>query len=135
MGKVEELAQELGLEPESLRSALVGLVGLPPQNALALAGTFGPDPFDEFWAAYPLKRDKEAARRAFGRVLKQRLATFPEIMAGVRRYLDESPGAYTKHPATWLNAGSWANAPRIMPSTRGDTALDGLASYMGRKNG
>lgn len=134
MGRVEELAEELGVDPESLRSALVGLIGLPPQNTLTLAGTFGPDPFDQFWSAYPLKRDKEAARRAFRRVLKERKATFQELMQGVSRYAAEDRGAYTKHPATWLNAGSWSNAPRPAASTRGGSALEGLASYIGTRN-
>jgi hypothetical protein len=64
--------------------------------------------FDEFWAAYPRRREKISARTAYDRALKR--GTHEEIMAGVRQYAKERFGQeerYTKHPATWLNAGCW----------------------------
>lgn len=66
--------------------------------------------FDSFWSAYPKKRDKAAAQRAYKRVRKT--VEHDKIMAGLERYRDEVAGKdpkFTKHPATWLNAGSWEN--------------------------
>lgn len=64
--------------------------------------------FDEFWAAYPRRKEKFRARTAYDKALKA--GTHEEIMAGVRKYAAEVRGKderYTKHPATWLNAGCW----------------------------
>lgn len=64
--------------------------------------------FDEFWAAYPRRKEKLRARTAYDKALK--VGTHEEIMAGVRKYVTEVRGRderYTKHPATWLNAGCW----------------------------
>lgn len=71
--------------------------------------------FDEFWSRYPRKVDKIAARKAFDRVLRNRAVTFAELMAGVvlyahDRWIENEP-QFTKHAASWLNAGSWANEP------------------------
>jgi hypothetical protein len=65
------------------------------------------DPFDEFYAVYPLHKAPDAARRAFARALKR--ASFEEIMNGARCYRDDPTRKpdFTKHPATWLNAGCW----------------------------
>lgn len=64
--------------------------------------------FEEFWAAFPRRKEKFRARTAYDRALKH--GTHQEIMNGVRRYASERLGKdhqYTKHPATWLNAGCW----------------------------
>jgi hypothetical protein len=62
--------------------------------------------FVEFWTAYPRKVDRAAAWRAWQRVTR---TTNPDkIIAAVREYpFDVSRIRYVKHPATWLNAGSW----------------------------
>lgn len=64
--------------------------------------------FDAFWQAYPRRIAKGAAIRAFRSALK--VATFSEIMDGVRRYAQTGPvPKYTPHPATWLNQQRWAD--------------------------
>lgn len=64
--------------------------------------------FSEFWKVYPRKVAKEAARRMYCRALK---IVDPEtILRGATRYADErsrEDPKFTKHPATWLNAGCW----------------------------
>jgi hypothetical protein len=63
--------------------------------------------FDEFWAVYPRRVAKEAAKRAWAKAIK--LAAAAEIIAGARAYA-AVPGRepkYTKHPATWLHGGCW----------------------------
>lgn len=70
-----------------------------------------PGDFDIFYAAYPRKRDPKAAERAYKSARKS--ASHEQIMDGLMAYRDEVKDfkpEYIKHPATWLNAGSWANA-------------------------
>jgi hypothetical protein len=65
--------------------------------------------FERFWAAYPRRVAKEAAKRAFAAAIK-RGADVEALIAGAQRYAVERTGQesrYTKHPATWLNGGCW----------------------------
>ncbi len=78
--------------------------------------------FESFWNQYPRKVDKAAAKKAYQRVIAKKQATPDELLTGAMRYAAERCGQdskYTKHPTTWLNAGSWANeapAPPIAAS-------------------
>jgi hypothetical protein len=79
--------------------------------------------FDMFWAAYPYKVDKDAARRAMAKALKRvsihavmagleaqtRAGVFEAMIADARRRGLSNPKQLIKYPATWLNAGSWEN--------------------------
>jgi hypothetical protein len=66
-------------------------------------------PFDEFWDNYPKKLDKGKAKRAFESALNR--ASAEQILEGVICYKADPNRIeeYTKYPATWLNADSWAN--------------------------
>lgn len=75
--------------------------------------------FDTFWAAYPKKVGKDAARRAWAKAARR--ADAAKIIDVVRRYPFRSERQFIKDPATWLNAGCWeddleavsaANGPR-----------------------
>lgn len=79
-------------------------------RAVAPSDDFPDDYGDQFWQAYPRKTDKLAAMKKLASLRKSGIVTFAEIMAGVHRYaaLKTEP-QYTKHPTTWLNAGSWAD--------------------------
>ena len=62
--------------------------------------------FDEFWAAYPRRVAKIAARRAYDKALK--LTDHETIMRGVENYKLHKPDYQDWcHPATWLNGGRW----------------------------
>jgi hypothetical protein len=69
--------------------------------------------FESFWAVYPRKVAKEAARRAHAKAVENGVE--PEtLIAGAQRYAVErqgEPPRYTKHPATWLNGGCWLDEP------------------------
>jgi hypothetical protein len=68
------------------------------------------DDFDQFWSVYPRRVAKEAARRMYAKALK--LTTSAEILHAAKRYAEERQGQdkqFTKHPATWLNAGCWGD--------------------------
>lgn len=77
----------------------------PAQMALV------PSAFDQFWAAYPRREGKGAARKAWERAIRK--ADVPTIMAGVERYAADPnrEQAYTAHPSTWLNQERWDDAP------------------------
>jgi hypothetical protein len=96
----------------------------PPPTAEPLpAGAARGDPprFDDFWAAYPLRRDKGNAVKAFANALKR--ADADTIIAGARRYAND-PGRddrYTKYAQGWLNADCWLDEP--LPS-RASPAAD-----------
>lgn len=63
-----------------------------------------PDRFDDFWAAYPKRTDKIAAKVAWAKAIK--LADPQVIIDAARRYRPPDP-RYTKIPPTWLNHGCW----------------------------
>lgn len=66
--------------------------------------------FDTFWAAYPRKVAKAAARTAFKKAMKQ--TTLEELMEGLRRSISSwrvegRDKTKLPYPATWLNQGRW----------------------------
>jgi hypothetical protein len=75
--------------------------------------------FDAFWAAYPRKDAKLAARKAFDKAKPT-----PEL---VTRMLDalawqvhrpqwvKDHGQYVPLPATWLHRGQWLDTPPEQP--------------------
>ena len=76
--------------------------------------------FDLFWSSYPLKVGKSAARAAFVKAMKQ--TDIDTIIAGAIRYMNDPnrDPAYTKHPATWLNAGCWDDELLPAKLTKGE---------------
>ncbi|WP_052961447.1 MULTISPECIES: helix-turn-helix domain-containing protein [unclassified Leucobacter] len=81
---------------------------VPHEQSGAEAESLG---FDDWWAAYPLKKDKGTARRAFARATKK---VSVEVLVAAARAYREDPNreqAFTKYPASWLNAEAWENGP------------------------
>jgi hypothetical protein len=82
--------------------------------------------FDCFWAAYPKRVARGAARKAFAAAIKA--GTDPEeIIEGARRFCTERAGAdprYTAHPATWLNGERWTDESAARPNGSGPVTLD-----------
>ena len=82
-----------------------------------------PDGFAAFWNAYPRHVGKIAAEKAFRKALGGG-ANPEEITLGAMRFAaerDREPDPakrerFTPHPATWLNAGRWADDPAPAPS-------------------
>lgn len=80
--------------------------------------------FAAFWQAYPRKKGKQQALRAWEKAIKTG-ADPTVIVAGAERYALERTGEdpqYTAHPATWLHAGRWDDEPdpthQAKPTTR-----------------
>jgi hypothetical protein len=66
--------------------------------------------FDEWWAVYPNKKGKDAARRRYMTVRKTTEAQ--PLLDGARAYALLSAGEdkqFVKQPAGWLNDGRWAD--------------------------
>lgn len=74
-----------------------------------------PPGFDAFWASYPRKVAKGAARKAWVTALRKSDAA--TITAAAGRVEDR--GEFTPHPATWLNAERWADAGLAPPKAAG----------------
>ena len=79
------------------------------------------DGFDRFWNAYPKKRGKGDAEKAWGKIRPD--AALVEKMMGViekaRRSVDwlKEGGQFVPYPATWLNRKGWEdvieNGPQL----------------------
>lgn len=81
-----------------------------------------PDPFGEFWSAYPRRAAKGAARIAWLKAIKR--APAHVIIQGAWAYSSDPnrDPAFTKHPATWLNSDCWEDDP--LPNTTPMTARE-----------
>jgi len=67
--------------------------------------------FDRFWAAYPNKKAKDKARKAWEKLqadadLTERIMAALEKQKKSRQWTKDN-GEYIPHPATWLNGRRW----------------------------
>ena len=79
-----------------------------------------PDPFDEFWAAYPRKVGKAYARTAWRKALK-RGADPAVVTAAVPKHTaywraTNTPAQYIPYPATWLNGERYDDEITLQPA-------------------
>ena len=67
-----------------------------------------PEPFDLFWSAYPLKKSKKDARKAFAKV-KAPLDTLLAALERQKKTPDwtKDGGRYIPYASTWLNGERW----------------------------
>lgn len=89
--------------------------------------------FDQFWAAYPKKRAKEAAQRAWNKRHPN-----DQVVAVMLRALErqkQSPdwqkesGRYIPHPETWLNGARWTDEPDVTaPAPVSDRTRQNIAN-------
>lgn len=93
-------------------------------NEPDVSPTSYPKSFQEFWNAYPRKGSKRAALKAWMSASKG--ASVAEIVNGAHRYAADPnrDPAFTKLPATWLNAGCWEDGPLPARGKQGPAAPD-----------
>lgn len=70
--------------------------------------------FEAFWAEYPRKVAKEAARKAFGKV-DVPLEVLLAALAWQKRSPDwiKEAGQFVPHASTWLNQRRWEDEPKL----------------------
>ena len=70
-----------------------------------------PPAFEAFWDAYPKHKDKKAALKAWKQATKE--VPNDTLVEAAKAYAADKTRdpQYTKHPATWLNAGAWDDQP------------------------
>lgn len=94
----------------------------PPSNPTTLSPNPpivppAPKAFERFWAEYPRKVGKGAARTAFERAVKKIPDADPVgfIIAQLRRQRPTmTEPKFTPHPATWLNEERWLDEPDVV---------------------
>lgn len=76
--------------------------------------------FVAFWAAYPRRKSKDAAAKAFEKAMRRIEDPDPlaVILAGIERALPgwDDPN-FIPYPASWLNAGGWEDEPPTPKTT------------------
>ena len=102
----------------------------PPPAPAPPAALLAADPFDAFWAAYPRKVGKLAARKAWAKALTT--APAARILADLRRHQFHADPQYRPHPATWLNQGRWMDEKPTEPK---DEARKSTGHYNIRTGG
>lgn len=95
--------------------------------------------FDAFWKAYPKKKSKGTAERAFERAIKKTdLQTILDAVEAQKQTADwkKENGTFIPYPATWLNAECWTDEIKVIGVVQSGTAskkssLESLAKQMG----
>jgi|GEM_PF-3586982 len=88
--------------------------------------------FSDFYAAYPRKKDRGAARRAFATALKKTDAA--TLIRGAQRYASatiQTEPRFIKHPSSWLNAEAWLDDPEPARSVTLDADGNEVAGSTG----
>lgn len=87
------------------------------------------DGFEDFWKAYPKKKAKGTAEKAFEKAIKktdlQTILNAIEIQKTTAEWKKDS-GQYIPYPATWLNAECWNDEVITVGKDDGVTDLDEL---------
>lgn len=122
------------LNADQMAAVLDILTAVPePSRAVAMQSADGQ--FEAFWKAYPEKKAKQDARKAFDRVMRSGGVTFDRIMAALDAYRNSKPHdiAYC-YPATWLNKGRWDDEYG-QPSRDDNGIMAAFTSVGGRYDG
>lgn len=96
----------------SASQANAGRTHLAPVDAIT-------EDFTEWWSAYPRKRDKKPAEKAYRSARKR--ASAAALLAGAEAYAKEVAGrdpSKVKHGSTWLNGDCWLNEPEMAPDSQ-----------------
>lgn len=116
-----------GKEEKNLLPPEEEAADLPPKLKIV-----PPDPmehFTEFYAAYPRRRDRLAAEKAWKAAVKRKVDP-QRMIAAAESYAKSQRGVeatYIKLPATWLNKGAYDNEPEVSK-----TFVDGYGNVVSR---
>jgi len=80
--------------------------------------------FEKFWKAYPKKRSKDQARKAFSkrRPNEHLLEKIIQVIEQAKQSVEwqKDAGRFIPYPATWLNAAGWEDEYKQQPSLSAD---------------
>lgn len=91
----------------------------PSTGSGAGCAGFSDDDFEKFWAEFPEPVERDAARKAFGKVIAEGEASAEDLIIAAGRYAasGQVDRGYVMKPANWLLRGSWREpAPADPPS-------------------
>jgi phage replication O-like protein O len=84
---------------------------LPKDNQQKKSTCANADAFARFWAAYPKRKSRAQAEKAFAKIdpSEQLMATIIEAIERAKTSEDwrKAKGQFVPYPATWLNARGW----------------------------
>lgn len=93
--------------------------------------------FERFYEAYPLKKSRGAAEKAFGR-----LRPDEELLAALLEGLERRKASgtwvdpkYIPYPATWLNAQGWLDDVDVEYSAEARAVIDSFNALLGEQLG
>ena len=112
-----EVSRELASIPESLAPDL-------GPRTMDLGPSISLTSFAEWFSICPKKVGRKKALSIYQRVIAKGEATAEQLLEGMKRYAREcaeKEPQFIAHPATWLNAGRWADEPS---PTNGHTPPD-----------
>jgi hypothetical protein len=104
------VSESISKNPEARIQKLEAREGITPPVKGRVKGEEYTADFEEFWKAYPKKKEKQYAFKAFLKAIKK--TDIEKIMSAVKEQKKtkewiEEDGKYIKHPSTWLNKGCW----------------------------
>lgn len=114
----------------------------PDSNTASLFGADAPLPvskqkpqdteqvFEQFWNAYPNKKEKKGARAKFDAAVKSGVDP-AKIVAAAKSYAvsDQVKRGFAKHPTTWLHNGCWDDEGVSAPVAPVHVPLDQAAPW------
>lgn len=129
-------------QASSKRAASAPVFVFGDEGECEISAPGGAGLFDEFWSAYPKKKAKDDARKAFDK-RKPTRALVAVMVAAVKRHMasedwQKDGGKFIPYPATWLNDGRWQDeevaADSLKPwhETRSGVEAKGESLGLGR---
>ncbi|MFU8927530.1 hypothetical protein [Acinetobacter puyangensis] len=85
--------------------------------------------FNQFWSAYPVKKNKMKAEDRFKKINFKK-HSFETIMISLEKHKasfdwQKDNGAYIPHPTTWINGERWNDEIKDRPSTQQNASQQG----------
>lgn len=117
MAKSRELRRTDGVTSPEVQPPHTHPIPIPIPNKDINTQNPSDSDFNLFWAIYPRKEAKGAARTAFQKAAKK--ASVQDIIEGAKRFASDPnrQPEFTAHASTWLNQERWTDAP--LPSRGG----------------
>jgi len=106
--------------------------GANPTSQAGLRSVASSADFEQWWTAYPRHTAKIAAEKAY--VKARRRVPGQVLLSAAQRFAEDPTreDAFTPHPATWLNRGSWEDEGPVRPEPSRKDSTDVFAAAEAR---